>query len=122
MSTMTFPSMTYSASVRPAQPRLRITRRGRRVLFGMLVTPVIAVALAFAINGGGAVASLEGSTASFDVVTVETGESLWQVAESVAPTSDPREVIDAIVRLNRLESADVYAGQQLTIPLEYAAH
>jgi len=132
MSTIAFPTATYtarsfdnsSASVRAArrspQPRLRLTRRGRGVLLTLAATPLVIAALFFALNGGGAVASLESSPASFDYVTVASGQSLWDVAESVAPGADPRDVIDSILRLNQLESADVFAGQQLAIPLEFA--
>jgi hypothetical protein len=52
-------------------------------------------------------------------VTVDSGQSLWQVAETLAPTADPRDVIADIMQLNQLESADVLAGQQLAIPAKY---
>ncbi len=48
------------------------------------------------------------------------GDTLWSVAERVAPTADPRDVVDAIMRLNALSSARLDAGQQVAIPLEYA--
>jgi LysM repeat protein len=80
----------------------------------------VIIALVFALNGGAATATLEGSEVPFEYVTVESGQSLWQVAESLAPGADPREVIDAIVSLNGLESVDVYAGQELAIPAAYA--
>jgi hypothetical protein len=49
-------------------------------------------------------------------VTVQPGESLWQVAVRVAPGADPRLVIDELVRANHLPSATVVAGQQLVVP------
>jgi LysM repeat protein len=67
-----------------------------------------------------ATATLEGSSVAFQYVTVETGQSLWGVAESIAPNADPRDVIAAIMQLNHLESADVLAGQQLAVPVQYA--
>lgn len=119
MSTATFDARVYrTAPVRP-QPKLRLTRRGRGVLLALAAAPIVIAALFFSLNGGGATASLEGATVSFEYVTVDAGQSLWQVAESIAPTADPRDVIDAIVRFNQLESADVYAGQEIAIPLEY---
>ncbi|NYF10504.1 LysM repeat protein [Leifsonia sp. AK011] len=124
MSTIAFPTATYVArqsdSGRAPAPRLRLTRRGRGVLLTLAATPLVVAALLFALNGGGAVASLESTPVSFDYVTVASGQSLWDVAEAVAPGTDPRDVIDSIVRLNQLESADVFAGQQLAIPLEFA--
>jgi LysM repeat protein len=79
----------------------------------------VIAALVFALNGGMATATLEGSSADLQYVTVDTGQSLWQVAETIAPNADPRDVIAAIMQLNRLESADVLAGQQLAIPTQY---
>ena len=48
------------------------------------------------------------------------GESLWSIAQEVAPSADPRDVVDAIVRLNALDGVTVSAGEQLAIPAEYA--
>lgn len=114
----TFGSPTFSSSARPA-PRLRLTKRGRGVLTSLAAAPLVIAALLFALNGGMATASLEGSGTSFEYVTVEAGQSLWEVAESVAPMADPRDVIADIMQLNRLQSADVLAGQQLAIPAKY---
>jgi hypothetical protein len=104
----------------PARPRLHLTKRGRNVFTALAATPLVIAALFFALNGGGATASLEGSDVAFEYVTVESGQSLWQLAESVAPTADPRDVIAEIMQLNRLESPDVFAGQELAIPAQYA--
>ena len=52
-------------------------------------------------------------------VTVSFGDTLWSIAETVAPEADPRDVIDAIVRLNALEGVSLEAGQSLAIPAEY---
>ena len=104
---------------RPVVPRLRLTKRGRAVLTTLAATPLVIAAFLFALNGGGATASLEGSDVAFQYVTVETGQSLWQLAEQLAPQADPREVIADIMQLNQLRSPDVYAGEQLAIPAEY---
>ncbi len=101
-------------------PRLRLTPRGRRVLLTLAATPLVIAAFLFALNGGGATATLTGSSQEFTYVTVEAGQSLWQLAEQLAPNADPREVIARIVTLNQLESSDVAAGQELAIPAEYA--
>ena len=37
-----------------------------------------------------------------------------------APTADPRDVVDAIARLNALEGVTIEPGQRLAIPSEYA--
>jgi hypothetical protein len=121
MSTATLGYGGYQLrSSAPRPSRLRLTQRGRAFLFTLAATPLVVAALLFALNGGGATASLEGSDAAFQYVTVDTGETLWQLAEELAPAADPRDVIAEIVRLNQLESPDVYAGQQLAIPSQYA--
>jgi len=106
----------YAPSV---QPRLRLTQRGRAVLLTVAATPLVIAALVFSLNGGGASATLENS-ADFAYVTVEAGQSLWQLAVELAPESDPRDVIANLVQLNQLDSADVYAGQELAIPAQYS--
>lgn len=99
-----------------ASPRLRLTKRGRGVLTFLAAAPLVIAAFVFALNGGGATASLEGSNVAFEYVTVESGQTMWQLAEELAPQSDPRDVIAQIVQFNQLDGADVYAGQELAIP------
>lgn len=102
--------------------RLRLTRRGRRVLAFLASVPAI-VALSIAIiSGGGALATSDsGAGAAFEKVTVMPGDTLWSIAESVAPQADPRDVVDAIMRLNALPSGSLDAGETIAIPLEYGA-
>lgn len=96
--------------------RLRLTRRGRVVFTAMAALPLVAGALGFAVNGGGAAASDRSAGQSFDYVTIVAGQSLWQVAEDVAPSADPRDVIADIVDLNRLTSDAVQPGQRIALP------
>lgn len=103
--------------------RLRLTVRGRRVLAAAAALPA-AIALSLAIVGGGAALASHDTGApagSFATVVVSSGDSLWSIAEEVAPNRDPRDVVDAIVRLNALDGATISAGQRLAIPAEYAA-
>lgn len=102
-------------------PRLRITRRGKAVLATVLSIPAVVVIGMMATAGGPAVASAEqGATTEFAYVTVSAGESLWDVAERVAPSQDPRDVIADIERLNGLVGSGVAAGESLAIPADYA--
>lgn len=98
--------------------RLHLTRRGRVVFTTLAAVPLVAGALAFAMNGGIAAATGDfgHSAVQFDYVTVQSGQSLWELAESLAPTADPRDVIADIVRLNQLSSEDVQPGQRLALP------
>lgn len=110
-----------SRRVPPAsRVRLRLTRRGHAVLTVLAALPVVIGAIVFALNGGGAVATDAEHAATFQHVTVQTGESLWVIAERIAPTADPRDVIADLVTLNGLETAVVAPGQQLAVPPRYA--
>jgi LysM domain len=106
----------------PTTPRshLRLTKRGRVVLTTLASIPFVIAALIFALNGGGAAASLEGSIATHEYVSVASGQTLWQVAKQIAPNADPRDVVADILDLNGLTSAEVFPGQQLAIPDQYA--
>lgn len=118
MTTITAPATAFPRT----STRLRLTARGRRVLAAIVAAP-LAIALGFAIlAGGSALAAREGGAAagSFETVTVEPGGSLWTIAEEVAPNADPRDVVDAIARLNALGGTQVSAGQRLAIPAEYS--
>jgi LysM repeat protein len=95
-----------------------MTARGRAVLLTLVTAPLVVAALTLSLNAGGATAT--DSAVALKTVTVSSGESLWQVALTVAPNTDPREVIADIMSLNNLTSADVQPGQQLDIPAQYA--
>ena len=101
-------------------PRLRITRRGRVVLTFLVAIPLAIAAAITGIGAVGAAAGTHAGTTSFQHVTVEPGESLWQVAQTVAPNDDPRDVIANILSLNDLSSGDVQPGQSLAIPTQYS--
>ncbi|GAA1933788.1 hypothetical protein GCM10009775_27140 [Microbacterium aoyamense] len=114
--------MTAITAPMAHRTRLRLTARGRRLLTAVAALPA-AIALAFAVvSGGAALATIDdGAPAqSFATVTVSAGDTLWSIAEDIAPTADPRDVVDAIVRLNALDGAQISAGQSLAIPAEYA--
>ncbi len=103
--------------------RLRLTVRGRRVLVAAAAMPAVLALTVAIVSGGTALASKDaGAPAdSFETVTVSSGDSLWSIAEEVAPTADPRDVVDAIARLNALHGVAISAGQRLAIPAEYSA-
>ncbi|QHC66316.1 LysM peptidoglycan-binding domain-containing protein [Rathayibacter sp. VKM Ac-2759] len=103
----------------PQKSHLRLTRRGRAVLATLGALPIVAGAFVFGLNGGGAVASADQSGVEFQYVTVRAGESLWSLAEELAPESDPRDVVDDILSLNQLPSAGIEPGQRLAVPSQY---
>ncbi len=101
--------------------RLRLTVRGRRVLAVLAALPAVIALSAAVIGGGAALASRDAGApaGSFSTVTVAAGDSLWSIAEDIAPERDPRDVVDEIVRLNALDTVVVQAGQSIAIPAAY---
>jgi Tfp pilus assembly protein FimV len=93
--------------------RVRLTRRARRLAV------VIALAAAVALGswlgpllGGGAHLRLAGGSS----VVVQSGDTLWSIASSLAGDGDVRPLIDEIQRLNDLEGGALVPGQVLELP------
>ena len=109
-----------SAETPPAvRTRLRLTRRGRVVFTSLAALPLIVWAFVMVLGAGDAAAQsgAASSAVSFEYVTVDRGDSLWGIAESIAPDADPRVIIDEIIRLNGLDGATVEPGQRLALPV-----
>lgn len=117
---------TDSAPVRPvaaSQPRssractagsVRLTRLGRLVVsLSLFATACVGVAAV----GGPALSTGEAHHSASRTVVISSGETLWDIAERIAPGEDPRAVIDDIVDLNALSDAGaVRVGQQIEVP------
>jgi hypothetical protein len=93
---------------------LRLTRRGRLVLVGLVAVLLFA---AFSYGRVGA----DGSTTALpqpapEQATVQAGDTLWTVAQRLAPGRDPRPVVEQLRRLNHLDGVGLQAGQQLLLP------
>jgi hypothetical protein len=110
-----------TATTGTPRTHLRLTRRGRVVFTTLAALPLVLGSIAVAVNGG--VAAAEGaasaSAVAFEYVTIDAGQSLWELAESIAPQQDPRDVIADIVNLNQLSSEAVQPGQRLALPASY---
>lgn len=102
---MTSPSNTSAA--------VRLTVRGRVLLVLMLV---VALFVAFSYLRVGSQAGTTPTGSATRTVTVQTGETLWQIARQVAPADDPRDTIHRIRDLNALNTSVVQAGQLLIVP------
>ncbi|MBE3589415.1 MAG: LysM peptidoglycan-binding domain-containing protein [Firmicutes bacterium] len=50
------------------------------------------------------------------VLIVQSGDTLWSLAERLAPDEDPRVWIAAVRRVNDLDSAVIRPGQRLRVP------
>ena len=103
-------------STTTSAPAVRLTRRGRTVLVLLLAALLLA---AFSLGSQATQASdvaVDSATVQLEQTTVQPGESLWSVAQRIAPDNDPREVVAQIQRLNDLSGSQLQVGQHLLLP------
>ena len=103
----------------PVVPRLRLTRRGRVVFASLAAIPLVIAGLVFGLGASDAVATQDAAGDSLTWVTVEGGQSLWDLAAEIAPADDPREFAAQVVSFNQLASSEIQPGQELAIPTQY---
>lgn len=114
---------TVAAAAPVGRVKLRLTRRGRIVFSTLGVALVVAIlALVAMLAAPGAIASNEAGADEFPRVLVESGDSLWAIAESLDPAADTRDVVAEIVRLNQLRSSELQAGEVIAVPMRFAEH
>jgi len=106
------PTVAHRAPARP----MRLTRRGRVVL---VLLPAV-LALSSVLVGVSAPFAQADPTASSRFVDVRAGDTLWSIAERVAPARDPRDVVAGIEQANHLAGAAVLAGSRLQVPADLA--
>jgi hypothetical protein len=94
---------------------VRLTRRGRIVAILFVMT--LLVLAGFTLGHGSSQAADKHGKATRHTLIVQPGESLWSVANRIAPHSDARAVIADIESLNHLSGPAVEPGQQLVVPV-----
>lgn len=100
-------STTYAAP----SSTLRLTRRGRVVVFGLALLVVLA---AFLVLSARSVAT--DTPEVTEIVMVGTGDTLWDIAADHADDGDVLEMMAHIKDLNDLEGGALMAGQKLRVP------
>jgi len=94
---------------------LALTRRGRLVVFA---TGLLLVLALFVLWGSGSVATEKSGAAEPTlVVQVQPGDTLYDLAASLTVDGDVNAMVERIEDLNRLETAMLYAGQKLRVPV-----
>lgn len=113
------PSRAGARAVRgvcaPARARLRLTRRGRRLVTALALGGALALGSSIAtfVDAGDGSLRLAGGSS----VVVRPGDTVWSIAGEVAGAEqDVRVVVDAIEELNGLEASVVVPGQVLRLP------
>jgi LysM domain len=121
------PVLTPSAVIAPrpraaAQAPLRLTRRGRALVVGLVVAVIAAAALFVSLAAaGGAQAANHGQSGGggyqgMHEIVVRPGQTLWSIASAAEPGADPRVVVQQIMSVNAMTSTDISAGQLLWVP------
>jgi LysM repeat protein len=101
--------------VRPAGGVLRLTRRGRLLATSAILLIAVLTLIGVAARVGPLTDASPVPASAPAQVVVAPGDTLWTIAERVAPQRDPRTVVDAIQRLNALPTTDVHPGQTLLL-------
>lgn len=103
-------SLDAVRAARAAAPRVRRNRLAA-VLF------VVGLAVVLAMGAGALVADADGPTAISDTVTVQPGQTLWDVAVAhTADGGDPRETLARLRDVNGLTGTDVPAWTPVVLP------
>lgn len=119
MSTLSIAPVFSIGTATPAPVQLRsgvrLTRRGRLVVFATSLLLLLAVA--FALAGGAVGTDAAGEQMPTEIVQVAPGDTLWGIASDIATNGEVRSMMTQIERLNALESAGLQAGQKLRVPV-----
>lgn len=115
--------MYASRPIHPALSTLPIRRRlawfagtwPSRIGWGALAV-VACLALAAGIGRAGAEARA-GAASGYEVVTVEPGDTLWDIAGQRYPGADVRAKVYEIEQVNGLSGPVIMAGQRLKVPV-----
>jgi LysM domain len=112
---------TMRPVARAERSPIRLTRRGKAVVAGLVVTGLTVLALLVTLlASSGAEATNHGRPGAgyqgMREVVVRPGQTLWSIASAAEPTADPRIVIQEIMTANALTSTDIASGQLLWVP------
>jgi hypothetical protein len=90
---------------------LRLTRRGRLAVFAVGLATVLGVGF---VAATGSLANDKPEPTR--VITVQPGQTLWDVASSVSGGGDVRSTMSHLEALNHLDSTTLQVGQHLRVP------
>lgn len=109
-------SSTYSFNQPVNYSRRRKARLARTLVvlsLTLLLTALIATGYSMSAGAG----EQKIAASKYVTLTVAPGETLWSILSKF--DGDTRSMIDQVITINSLKSADVEAGQQLRIPLNH---
>ena len=99
--------------------QMHLNRRGRLARTLVVLSLAIVLLATFGFSAGAGNSDQMSPTSDhFITVIVGPGESLWSLAGQIAVDGDKRSLVDEIISINSLATADVQVGQELRIPLQ----
>lgn len=104
-----------AASAVAGRTSLRLTRRGRLVFFVAFVA--IAFTALAVLAGQSAATGEAGEPVQTRTVEVGAGDTLWDIASTVAQPGEVREMIHQIQELNALSGSGLAVGQEIAVPV-----
>ena len=115
---------TFGRSVRPSRSRRANIRLARALV---LLSLTVVFGAGFAMQAGAGSKDVPTRANSYVTVTVAPGESIWSIARAfnsdstagstAASKGDVRDLVDQIIKVNGLASADVVTGTKIRVPL-----
>ena len=103
-------------SMRPVRPAPAVYARRRLAAIGLLAAIIVAaVSMVVGVSGSPADAdrTVAGAAMEPQYVIAQPGDTLWAIAQRIAPLANTSELVDELVRLN---GSSIAAGQQVRIP------
>jgi nucleoid-associated protein YgaU len=97
--------------VAPRPSTLRLTRRGRLVVLGISLAAALGVGF---VAATGSLANDQPEPTR--VVTVQPGQTLWDLAASASHGGDVRATMSHLEAINHLDSTTLQVGQTLRVP------
>ena len=108
-------STTFAPSFVPTHaPSVRLTRRGRLVVFLGALAVVLMLGVLW---GAGSVATERPGADATTVVQVSPGDTLYAIAAEVTTDGDVNAMVEQIQELNSLDSAVLEVGQRIRVPV-----
>ena len=103
-------------SMRPRPVSAAVYARRRLAAFGLLVA-ILALAVTTVVGATGSQADADptvaGAVMEPQYIIAQPGDTLWAIAQRIAPQANTAELVDELVRLN---GDAIAAGQQVRIP------
>lgn len=111
-----FSTSAITAGTRPSAPQVRLTRRGKAVI---LMAATLAISILVIMFGPSSTATDQaGAPQDVATVTVQPGQTLWQIAATANPDGDIRATVDQIIGLNSLPNASaLQMGSEIAVPV-----